>query len=455
MPDVGRNDPCPCGSGLKYKRCCARKREEEERQVRAAQAVGTTGMGLLTDFLVAKYGPRLRNEAWPRFAMDDRDMDAEDPEVSQLFFPWAMFHWRADGRPPARVWLDKADERREPDLKAWAEACLREPLTFLEVQSVSPGRGVEVKDLILDRQMFIHDSSLSQVARQWHVLLGKPVTVHEHTFLEGIGPTPFDPGFRNKSVDAMFASLRAERAKLQAGDSPLADELVVLGAYRRLVDAKRMPQPRKLQNTDGHPLVLCTSSYRVHDKRALADALRHLDGLELDEGAGRKRSWTWTKARNRLHAEWDNTVVGRVVENGASIGLETNSVERDADLRSRLDRACGDAIEYVSTDRKDATDPEVLQRLAPGLEGPEEPANESLRSEVERDIVASFVEKHYAAWMDTALPALEDRTPRQAARTKAGRERVEMMIRGFEFHQLPGAGAYDFDRIRRELGLLR
>ncbi|MBC8448316.1 MAG: SEC-C domain-containing protein [Chloroflexi bacterium] len=23
---VGRNDPCPCGSGLKYKHCCQRKR---------------------------------------------------------------------------------------------------------------------------------------------------------------------------------------------------------------------------------------------------------------------------------------------------------------------------------------------------------------------------------------------------------------------------------------------
>lgn len=24
-PDVGRNDPCPCGSGKKYKKCCALK----------------------------------------------------------------------------------------------------------------------------------------------------------------------------------------------------------------------------------------------------------------------------------------------------------------------------------------------------------------------------------------------------------------------------------------------
>ena len=24
MPKVGRNDPCPCGSGKKYKNCCGR-----------------------------------------------------------------------------------------------------------------------------------------------------------------------------------------------------------------------------------------------------------------------------------------------------------------------------------------------------------------------------------------------------------------------------------------------
>jgi SWIM/SEC-C metal-binding protein len=24
---VGRNDPCPCGNGLKYKQCCLRKRK--------------------------------------------------------------------------------------------------------------------------------------------------------------------------------------------------------------------------------------------------------------------------------------------------------------------------------------------------------------------------------------------------------------------------------------------
>ena len=32
MAKIGRNAPCPCGSGKKYKKCCLRKDEEEQRQ---------------------------------------------------------------------------------------------------------------------------------------------------------------------------------------------------------------------------------------------------------------------------------------------------------------------------------------------------------------------------------------------------------------------------------------
>jgi uncharacterized protein YecA (UPF0149 family) len=30
--DVGRNDPCPCGSGKKYKKCCGRVRAEHTEE---------------------------------------------------------------------------------------------------------------------------------------------------------------------------------------------------------------------------------------------------------------------------------------------------------------------------------------------------------------------------------------------------------------------------------------
>mgnify|MGYP000010509993 CR=1 FL=1 len=37
MGAVGRNDPCPCGSGKKYKQCCLRKEREAEMRRQAQE----------------------------------------------------------------------------------------------------------------------------------------------------------------------------------------------------------------------------------------------------------------------------------------------------------------------------------------------------------------------------------------------------------------------------------
>jgi len=36
MPGPGRNDPCPCGSGRKVKRCCQQQRGPSEEQLARA-----------------------------------------------------------------------------------------------------------------------------------------------------------------------------------------------------------------------------------------------------------------------------------------------------------------------------------------------------------------------------------------------------------------------------------
>jgi TolA-binding protein len=37
MAKIGRNDPCPCGSGKKYKKCCMASDEAAARAARPAQ----------------------------------------------------------------------------------------------------------------------------------------------------------------------------------------------------------------------------------------------------------------------------------------------------------------------------------------------------------------------------------------------------------------------------------
>ncbi len=39
--DVGRNDDCPCGSGLKFKRCCIDRVERKSRAERDSALFGS------------------------------------------------------------------------------------------------------------------------------------------------------------------------------------------------------------------------------------------------------------------------------------------------------------------------------------------------------------------------------------------------------------------------------
>ena len=65
--------------------------------------------------------------------------------------------------------------------------------------------------------------------------------------------------------------------------------------------------------------------------------------------------------------------------------------------------------------------------------------------------------EHYAKWPDERLPALGGRTPRQAVRSKRGREQVEELLRDFENAseraRKAGRPAFDFSGLRSELGL--
>ncbi|MFA5249888.1 MAG: SEC-C metal-binding domain-containing protein [Parachlamydiales bacterium] len=47
MGKVGRNDPCPCGSGKKYKKCCEEKDKTPSFQKKEFKVLSNKGVGAL------------------------------------------------------------------------------------------------------------------------------------------------------------------------------------------------------------------------------------------------------------------------------------------------------------------------------------------------------------------------------------------------------------------------
>jgi len=51
-----------------------------------------------------------------------------------------------------------------------------------------------------------------------------------------------------------------------------------------------------------------------------------------------------------------------------------------------------------------------------------------------QEALRAFMARHWEAWLDTKLPALRFETPREAAKTPAGRERLEALFADFAWH---------------------
>lgn len=66
-----------------------------------------------------------------------------------------------------------------------------------------------------------------------------------------------------------------------------------------------------------------------------------------------------------------------------------------------------------------------------------------------------MAQKYWDAWVDTKVPALGNRTPRQAAKTARGRERLAALLADFArtAERSPSVVGADVEALRRRLGL--
>jgi len=95
---LGRNDPCPCGSGRKFKHCCLRLLDDEA----AAKTRLRTAEGVLVPALFAyaidQFGDEFFAEAWAEFFLWDSVPDdvGESREFGTTFDPFFVFSFVPD-----------------------------------------------------------------------------------------------------------------------------------------------------------------------------------------------------------------------------------------------------------------------------------------------------------------------------------------------------------------------
>ena len=81
----------------------------------------------------------------------------------------------------------------------------------------------------------------------------------------------------------------------------------------------------------------------------------------------------------------------------------------------------------------------------------------SVPKRVEREVTQRFLDTHYRNWLDEKIPALDGKSPREAARDFEGREQLVALLKELENREArrakyTGVG-YDARWLWRELGI--
>ena len=451
MP-AGRNDPCPCGSGLKYKKCHLLLESAEAAAAEPHRApVHDAGLQLVE---------RIGRWAFDRFGRDELDAAAselglDDVETGIGFIvPWIIFHHQIEGKPVVE-WFALEEvaniSRRERELidaqrEAW--------LGIWEVRETVPGKSMILADLLSGEKRLVQEATASRTLVARDVIMGRVVDFGDVSVIDGMYPFPLPPEEAWAVVENVQRAFKRKPVPIEWLREIITSRLIIASWRNVLVDyAERRSTPPLLTNTDGDPFVLTVDRYRLASAdrntiEAAVEALKNASAIEDTEDG--TRSITFFKAGNRMHENWDNTTIGVVVTSKTELRIETNSTRRGNALRKLIEKACRGLITGHQRTQTDAADLFAAAREDETPRARPEPEDPEFQAVI-LDQKIGF----YENWTTTPIPALGGKTPKQALRTVRGREALNALLKTIENHEArePAATRYDVNILRRALNM--
>jgi hypothetical protein len=455
---IGRNDPCPCGSGKKYKQCCANSLAdlvEPERK-------GHTGaVERAIEWLTNKHrkavsvaiSEMLFDELSPE---DEAALKAQDPETWTSIQINATEWLLAEGEilvhgepePVSEYLLGQGGPLFTVDQRRWITQLAERPLRLYDVTDVVPGQQLTLCDS-LDAEappIIVHEKSGSQAAMLGIQIGVRIMEVDGHYELSGA-----IYAFSHLAGQTVVARMREAMDHFHGQTSDLPRFLSFILQRQWLAQFfAAMPMPTFRDAYSGEPMLLITDHYRVKDWTALTSCLSAQSDVEGDR-----------------ESAWDRLID---CKDGQTRSVATINVEKSADKitvfyktqryadegRLWFESAAGDAVLFVS---RELSDPAGLLRNLPPGQGTE-PAGASLglSPEALAELVESTIRRMYANWPDEPIPALANKTPRQAINTPTGLERVKGLIRMYEASEKrqaaqQGRRTISFDFLWQALGI--
>ncbi len=429
MKKIGRNDPCPCGSGRKYKKCCLRsgggfQSYTVEERVFALQKMG--------DFVDQGGWQGYEIEAmdifWDDLAEKLPQLDEDVHLMSQNMFDfWFYFDLKTDGNQPLfQSFIDEGPiltKGEQSFLNMAGRSCVR----LYEAVKVIPGKSITLKDLINGQVTQVREISGSQSMQRHEILAARimPVGASGRPEMDG-GLFVFPRMQREKIVNkvkSMYVEFKQESPG--AADPEFYKQMPPL--FNQMWLAPFINPIPDMVTRDGHKMIMTEVYFDVTDTNALKAVLDTKKDLERET---EELKWIWLSKPK----DGRKGIYGFFRMDGQRLILETSSKEWGEKRKAKIKRIAGDLTLYKIT--KYSSIQSLMEEFKSGKFEPRD-GFEDL-SPADREALNQALQeeqkKYYKKWLDMDIPMLDGHTPRQAARSHALKPRIIDMLKDLEYH---------------------
>ncbi len=453
MPKTGRNEPCPCGSGKKYKRCCLRKEAEQRNRERLEAEAPTRALAWLQD----RFGDDMQGVFRTGFleSLEDNELDLLDELPDDLWQMIEINGWEfvlAEGKLVIDgdfvgcldLVLGPSGPLLDASQRTYLEKLREQPLGLYEIVELQRGTGFELRDMLDEEQpvRWVAERAGSRGLDVGSVIATRPIPGSPWTLSGAIYPYP------EVGVPELLRKLRGALAR-SSGEAPepsLDRELRSSILVGKWLDLFLRPPSAIVDVSSGEASLMINDHYRVTDWDALVAALDtqpDVDG-DLDRG--------WARLEDP-GAEVSSILLGINRRGDDRIEAFGRTLTMADEGRAWLEEVTGDAISWIT---REIVDP--MRMLDHPGDNPPPPQPQLDPSDLPEDFYQQLYQRIYSNWADEPIPTLGERTPRQALATPEGKRQVVDLLESYERGEQQkarqeGRDAADFDFLWREIGL--
>ena len=348
-------------------------------------------------------------------------------------------------------------------------------LSLYEVIQVSPGKHCELTDLVRGgKAIRVHENMGTLNMVKWDRIAARVLNTNsKHTFSGGILPFPHEASQKLLSVltqsRKQFHRRRPRRSNTDPKANPLSpespDDVFLRDACPtftavwlvHILEQMQAPLP-EIVNRDGASLVFCETRFPFLTEKSEEIAARLDAATEWVRDAPQKDAWIWLPKSNatckkpRGGMALNTSLYGQRPISGTleltlgALRLLTNSLERAERgtdvLQELLHNLIGPALSMLQTPEQLTAD------KAQQNSDRKHKLTGTIDPNIEAEIVHITLDQHYRQCLDEPIPALDNKTPRQCARTKTGRNKVIEWLKRLEnneLHRAAQAGQEPYD----------